>query len=377
MNPYDILGVEKSSTPDEIKKAYRKLAHQYHPDKNPGNKAAEDKFKEANNAYEILSDPQKKSNYDRFGAAGAQAGFGGGNYSGSSQGGFPGGGNFNFGTEGFGGLDDVFEAFFGSGGGSPFGNGQRQGGVSSRKKGIDLEVEMSVNLEEAAKGVTKTFKHKHNSSCIHCEGKGYEKGSKVTTCPTCKGTGQVYQRMQTIFGTVQQATSCPTCDGLGKIYEKTCKFCTGKGFNQEVENLTVQIPVGIETGQKIRVSGKGEAGYRGSEPGDLYIYINVEIHKNFRREGMDIQSNVEINYLDLILGTTLDVETVWGPVEITVPPLTNPEGKLRLRNQGMPKLNNQNVKGDQYLSIKVKMPASLTDKQKEALTKLRAETKVK
>jgi len=373
MNPYDILGVDKSATPDDIKKAYRKLAHQYHPDKNPGNKASEDKFKEANNAYEILSDPQKKSNYDRFGAAGASQGFPGG-FGGAQGGGFPGGNSsFNFGTEGFGGLDDVFEAFFG-GNSSPFGSKSSSSG-SSRKKGVDLEVEMSVTLEEAAKGVTKAFKHKHNISCVHCEGKGYEKGSKVTTCPTCKGSGQVYQRMQTIFGTVQQATTCPTCDGLGKIYEKTCKFCSGKGFSQEVENLTVQIPVGIDNGQKIRVTGKGEAGYRGSDAGDLYIYINVLENKKLRREGIDVQAVVEINYLDLILGTTLDVETVWGEVEITVPPLTNPEGKLRLKNQGMPKLNNPSVKGDQYLSIKVRMPASLNDKQREVLGKLRAEIK--
>jgi molecular chaperone DnaJ len=365
---YQVLGVEKNSSPEEIKKAYRKLAHKYHPDKNPGNNEAEKKFKEINNAYETLGDPQKRSNYDRFGNKG---GFGG------SQGqGFSGfeGVDFNFnnfgGNSGFEDINDVFETFFGGG----FGSSQRSRAKSSRRqKGVDIEMRIELTLEEAAKGITKTFKYRHKVKCSNCNGEGHEKDSEVKTCPTCKGKGKVYQRMETIFGIIQQETVCPTCEGVGKIYEKKCHVCSGKGYNEEMEEVEVDVPVGISTGDRIRVPGKGQAGYKGSSPGDLYLRVEINEHKYLTRDGENIYSNVEVNYFDLILGAKIDVYTVWGEVEVQVPPFTNPEKELRLRAQGMPKLNNPKVKGDHLIKLKVKMPSNLSEQQKIDLLRIRDE----
>jgi molecular chaperone DnaJ len=362
---YELLGVSKNASQDEIKKAYRKLAHKYHPDKNPDNAEAEAKFKEVNNAYEVLSDAKKRQNYDRFGNNYERASQAGGGY------GFE-GADFNFGGGGAGApfedLNDVFETFFGSGFGSP----RKQRTQSSvRKKGIDIEMEMQVTLEDVAKGVTKTFNYNRNTNCEVCEGQGNEPGSKISQCPTCKGQGKVYQRVETIFGVIQQEAQCPTCDGNGKIYEKQCHKCQGKGFNQVNEELEVEIPIGVDMGDRVRVSGKGQAGYKGSEPGDLYLVINIKKHSFLRREGDDIQSTIQIDYLDLLLGARVDVTTVWGEVEIQIPSLTDPEGQLRLKEQGMPKLNNSKSKGDHYIKLKIKMPDTLTSEQLELLQKVR------
>lgn len=365
---YQVLGVNKDTSSDEIKKAYRKLAHKYHPDKTHGDKDLETKFKEVNNAYEILGDTKKRANYDKFGTT-EQPNFGNtGNMGNTGNSGFDGfSGSVNVSDFGFDGIGDVFEAFFG--GGSPF------GGVRSEKqsvrRGIDLESIINITLEEAAAGVVKKVEHKHNVKCDLCEGLGFEKGSGVKTCVTCHGKGRVYQRVQTIFGVVQQEVVCPTCEGLGKIYEKKCSKCIGKGFNRISEELEIKIPSGVSTTDRIRVSGKGEAGYKGSSAGDLYLAINILPHKLFKRENLDISSVAEIDYLDLLLGTKLEVATVWGNVEINVPELTAPDGKLRLKNQGMPKLNNPNIKGDHYLNIKVKMPSKLTDKQRKLITEIK------
>jgi molecular chaperone DnaJ len=365
---YELLGVDKSASQDEIKKAYRKMAHLYHPDKNPDNKASEDKFKEVNNAYETLGDAQKRANYDRFGSTGGatQAGPGG-------FGGFGGGQNVNF---DFGGIDDLADVFemFSSGFGGQAGRRSNAGARSangSRTRGVDIEIPLSITLEESASGLEKTFTYKHNTSCKHCKGAGGEPHSKITSCGTCRGSGRVYQRMETVFGTIQQETVCPTCDGSGKTFEKMCKICTGKGFTQEEEELSVKIPVGIDSGDRVRVAGKGQAGYRGSTPGDLFLVIDLKKHANMIRAGMDVSSVAQVHYLDLILGTKLDVQTVWGVVEVSIPELTTPEGQLRLKNQGMPKLNNPGVKGDHYLKIQVKMPAKLDKKSKEILAEMR------
>ena len=367
---YQILGVNKDASGDEIKKAYRKLAHKYHPDKTQGDKDLEAKFKEVNNAYEVLGDDKKRTNYDKFGTA-EQPGFGGmnGANGGGGMGGFEGfSGSVNMSDFGFDGISDVFEAFFGGGGGSPFGGVRNE--KQAARRGIDLESVINITLEEAASGVVKNFEHKHNVKCDLCDGLGFEKGSGVKTCGTCHGKGRVYQRVQTIFGVIQQEVICPTCDGLGKIYEKKCSKCTGKGFNRITENLEIKIPAGVSTGDRIRVTGKGEAGYKGSNPGDLYLAINIVPHKLFKRENLDISSVAEIDYLDLLLGTKLEVETVWGKVEINVPELTTPDGKLRLKNQGMPKLNNA-TKGDHYLNIKVKMPTKLSEKQRKLIQEIK------
>jgi molecular chaperone DnaJ len=366
-NYYSTLGIDKKASPDEVKKAYRKLAHQYHPDKNHGNKEAESKFKEVSNAYEVIGDPQKRAQYDQFGVAGANMGGGAGGGNGG-MGGFGdfAGGNFNFNDMNFGGVEEMFETFFG---GNPFGGGgQNRGGqTSTRKKGVDLEVELSITIQEAANGVKKTFKHKHAVKCESCDGKGHEQNSAKKKCVTCNGRRSVYQRVQTIFGTVQQEITCPSCNGIGETFDKICKVCHGKGHEAKIEEISLDIPVGINTGQRIKVEGKGEIGYAGSEPGDLFVLINVKIDKKLERQGMDIFSVVEVDFLDLLIGTNKDVETVWGNVEIKIPPLTDPSKELRLRDHGMPKLNNSNVKGDHHLKIKVKMPTNLTNEQIEAI----------
>lgn len=369
---YQTLGVAKTSTQDEIKKAYRKLAHQYHPDKNQGNKDMEAKFKEINNAYEVLGDAKKRENYDRFGnnydkvnQAGEGFGYGGVNF---DFGGMNGGGQ-----PGFDNLNDVFETFFGSGFGSSTNKRGKAKPTTSRSKGIDIEMGISLTLEEVAIGSKKAFELKHNISCSHCTGKGFEPGSKTSTCPTCKGQGRVYQRVETIFGIIQQEIGCPTCDGGGKVFENPCKICSGKGYKQEIENLEVEIPVGVDTGDRIRVQGKGEAGYRGSEPGDLYLQVQLQQHKFLQRDKMDVNSTIEVGYFDILLGAKLDVYTVWGEVEVQIPAFTNPDGKLRLKGQGMPKLNNANQKGDHFLKLKIKMPDKLSTEQSDVLRRIREE----
>jgi molecular chaperone DnaJ len=377
---YETLGVQKNATQDDIKKAYRKLAHQYHPDKNPDNKAAESKFKEINNAYEVLGDTNKRQNYDRMGA----------NYNPNSGGGFnPNGGagfggfngdfggvQFDFGNAnqagGFDDLNDVFETFFGS----SFGSRRNPKGKSgSRQKGVDIEMKLQITLEEAASGIDKVFKYKHKIGCKHCDSKGYEPGTKVHTCTTCNGQGKVYQRVETFFGTIQQETVCPTCNGIGKKFEQACRVCKGQGFNEETEELEIKVPVGIDTGDKIRVSGKGQAGYLGSQPGDLYLIIEVAAHKSLLREGQDINSTIEVSYFDLMLGAKVEVYTVWGEVEITIPEMTNPEGKLRLKSQGLPKLNNPGNRGDHFVKLKIIMPEKLSKDDKQSLEDIRGRVK--
>ncbi|GAB4147278.1 MAG: molecular chaperone DnaJ [Patescibacteria group bacterium] len=367
-NFYELLGVSKTATQEEIKKAYRKLAHQYHPDKNHGDKEAEEKFKKINNAYETLSDPKKRATYDRFGsdrygqAPGGAAGYPGGDF-----GNF--GFDFNFGEGSpFEDLNDVFEQMFGFGGG-----GRRTRTAESRRTGVNIEREIDLTFEEIAHGVAKTFNYTHNAPCDRCEGKGNEPGTDFKTCNTCKGAGKVYTRQSTIFGIIQQESSCPTCYGTGKIFVKACTKCTGKGFNSVTEELEIPIPVGVNEGQKIKVTGKGEAGYRGSTPGDLLLTVRVRKHPSLTRDGDNIYSDLEINVFDLLLGCHRDIYTVWGEVEVEIPPLTAPDGKLRLKGQGMPRWNNPQVKGDHYINIKPKMPKKLNTEQIQMLSQIRGQ----
>jgi molecular chaperone DnaJ len=370
---YQILGVSKTATTDEIKKAYRKLAHQYHPDKNQGNKEYEEKFKKINNAYETLGDEQKRANYDRFGSAGSNFGQGTSGFSGFNQGGVS--YEFNMGgADGFSDLNDVFESFFG--GASPFGSvgssSRRQSaGTQSRSRGVDIETEIELTLSEVAIGVEKIFDLKHNTTCKVCLGKGFEPGTKVNTCPTCSGSGKVYQRMQTIFGVIQQETVCPTCSGRGKIFEQNCHSCKGKGFKEEVEKIKVDIPVGVDDGDLIKVSGKGHAGYQGSSPGDLFLRVKIKPEKGLRRDNMDTFSIVKIDYFDLLLGAKISVPTVWGETLIEIEPLTNPKDKLKIKNKGMPKLNNPSIRGDHYIDLQVQMPSKLNKEQSEVLQNLK------
>lgn len=348
-DPYEILGITKTASQDEIKKAYRKLAHQYHPDKNPGDKKSEEKFKEINNAYQVLSDPQKRQNFDRFGSSGnAKGGFEGVDFNFNN---FGGGMNSNFDD-----LGDVFDSFFGGGFSR---RNQNRNTNNNRKKGIDIQLQIDLTLEESAVGVQKTFNYKHKAKCQVCQGTGTEEGSKLKTCSTCSGSGRVYQRMETIFGIIQQEAICPTCSGNGKIPEKPCTHCNGKGYEEILDKIEVDIPLGVNDGDRIRVAGKGEAGYRGSEPGDLYLVVNIKSHRYLTREGLDIISTIEINYFDLLLGSRIDIYTVWGDTEIRIPPMTNPDGRLRLKGKGMPKLNNADICGDHFIKLKVHMPENL------------------
>jgi molecular chaperone DnaJ len=365
---YQILEVPRTATQDEIKKAYRKLAHVYHPDKNPGNSEAESKFKEINGAYEVLGDDKKRQQYDRFGKAADNGGFQdfGFDYSMFGNQGYSNNANMEN-------INDILNKIFGGGGGA-----QKRGapqGTQSVRSGVDLERILNVSLEEIAKGVEKNINYKHKCQCDSCSGKGFEPGSSYKNCPTCKGKGRVIERRDTIFGTMQQEIECRTCEGLGKIYEKQCKQCIGTGYREQEEVLSIKIPQGISTGDKIRVKGKGEAGYRGSVPGDLYISFNEMQHPTFVRKGLDIDTDVEVNYFDLLTGVTVDVPTVYGEVTVNVPPLTEPSQILKLSNQGLPKLGQPNIKGNQYISFKVKMPKKLSNDQINILNRMKDELK--
>ena len=371
---YEVLGVDKSASQDQIKKAYRKAAHKYHPDKNPGDDAAEAKFKEVNNAYETLSDDAKRSSYDRFGSTGTGGAGGAGGFNpGGGFGGFQ-GGSFNpedfaqFGG-GFDGVGDVFDQFFGGQ------RTRRQSGGRTRRTGIDIEIVIDLDLSESAEGVKKEIKYDHKVKCDSCSGKGYPEGSGMKTCDTCRGQGKVVSRVDTVFGVIQQEQRCPDCEGLGKKPEKNCGECSGNGFVSKVETIEVDIPAGIRDGDRVRVPGKGQAGYQGSNPGDLLLRINMQVDRGIRLEGLDTYSAVTVDYLDLMIGTKVDVDTVWGVMEVAVPKMTNPDRKLRLKNQGMPKLNNASVKGDHYIEIKVKMPDKLKKKDLKAIEDIRAKYK--
>ncbi len=371
-SPYDILGVKKDSTPDEIKKAYRKIAHQYHPDKTQGDKASEAKFKEANNAYETLSDPQKKANYDRFGDAGS--GMGGmrqGGFNPFGSGGMGGMGSqefsFNMGDMGgFGGegLDDILNSFFGGGM-----NRSNSSGESGRSRGIDLQMNFELTLEDIALGSSKSFVLKHNVSCIRCNSKGCESNSKVSSCNTCKGRGQVYKKVTTIFGVMQQPATCPDCNGTGKTFEQACNDCHGNGYTVKDDEIKIDIPVGIRQGERIRIRGRGEAGYRGSAPGDLFLLVLEKKHSQFVREDMDIYAKLKINYFDLIVGKKVKVDTVYGTTDLEIKAGTNPNEPIILREKGMPKLNNPRSKGNHIINLEVTMP-KLNNKQIEEIKKV-------
>jgi molecular chaperone DnaJ len=236
-------------------------------------------------------------------------------------------------------------------------------------------MQIELTLEEAAAGVQKTFNYKHKAKCDKCEGEGTEPGTKLKTCPTCSGVGRVYQRVETVFGVIQQESVCPTCQGVGKVPENPCSKCGGKGFEEKSEKIDVDIPVGVGDGDRIRVAGKGEAGYRGSEPGDLYLVVSIKPHKYLSRDGLDITSTVEIGYFDLLLGARIDLYTVWGESEVRIPPMTTPDSKLRLKGKGMPKLNNSSITGDHFIKIKVRMPEGLAKADLDKMEQIRSKTK--
>ncbi len=355
---YDLLGVEKTASENDIKKAYRKLAMKYHPDKYSNatekeKKEAEEKFKEVNEAYQVLSDADKRAKYDRFGHAAFENG-------GSGAGGFGGFGGF----EGFGNAEDIFSSFFG--GGSPFG-----GGGSRRRgpePGADLRVDVTLTLEEVAKGVEKEINYRRQAKCKTCNGSGAEPNSNMKTCDKCNGTGKIKVTQRTVFGDFQSVDECDKCKGKGKIPEKKCKSCNGTGLERETVKKTVKIPIGIEDGQRLRLSGMGDASTEGGPNGDLYIFIHVKDHDFFVRHGDDIICEVPITFAKATLGGEVDIPTLNGKKSIKIPAGTQNGKVFRLKNAG---INNPRSYqgGDQLVKIIIEVPTNLNETQQELLQK--------
>lgn len=343
---YEVLGVQKGASDDEIKKAFRKMSKKYHPDLNPGNKEAEEKFKEVNEAYQVLSDPDKKSKYDQFGHAGVDPNFGaGGGY---------GGAGFDFG--------DIFGDIFGGFGGG-FGGGRRNG----PRRGNDIRRVVDISFEEAAFGCTKTMNIQTQEKCGECGGTGAKKGTTVTTCSHCNGTGRVKTQQRTILGYMTTETTCPHCNGEGKIIKEPCRECRGTGAVRRNKTIEVQIPSGIDDNQTIQLSGKGEAGSKGGPNGDLLITVRVRPHDIFQRRGNDVFINMPISFVEAALGANVKVPTIdGGCVELTIPEGTQAGTRFRMKGKGIPYLRSKS-RGDQYVTVEIEIPRNLTQKQKELL----------
>ena len=354
---YDILGVGRGASADEIKKAYRKLTRKYHPDANPGDAEAEAKYKEINEANEVLSDPQKRAQYDQFGYVGDMP---------------PGGGDFG-GFGGFGGADigDLFGDLFGGG----FGGSRRSSNPNGPKRGSDLEYTMQISLEDAFRGVTKKIEIPRLETCPHCGGNGAEPGSKVETCPTCGGRGQVQQVINTPFGQMSQMASCPNCKGKGKIISTPCRECKGQGRIRKQHSVELKIPAGVDTGIRLRVSSQGEAGLNGGPTGDLFILIEVRQDRRFQRKGDDLNTSVDIAYPQAALGCEVKIETFDGSETLDIPAGTQPGSKLRIKGRGMPRLRGGGH-GDMNILVRVGVIKSPSSKERELLEALAKEMKV-
>lgn len=355
---YEILGVSKSASADEIKKAYRKVAMQYHPDRNPGDKAAEEKFKEAAEAYEVLSDADKRAQYDRYGHAGM----------GNGGRGFGGAQNMNMDDifSQFGDIfgDDIFGSFFGGQAGGRRG-GQRTRGV----RGSNLRVKLKLNYEEIAKGVTKSIKVKKYVTCNTCSGSGARDKGSVQTCSTCGGSGQVRKVTSTFLGQMQTVTTCPTCNGEGSTITAKCGSCKGEGRIYGEETVTIDIPAGVQEGMQLNVSGKGNAGERGGMPGDLIVLIEEEHHKELHRDGLNVAYDLHISIPDAIFGASVEVPTIDGRAKIKIPAGTQSGKIFRLKGKGFPAVNSYE-KGDQLIHVNVWTPQHLTSEEKAMMEKL-------
>jgi molecular chaperone DnaJ len=351
---YEILGVSKGASADEIKKAYRKVAMQYHPDRNPGDKSAEEKFKEAAEAYEVLSDQEKRAQYDRFGHAGV---------SGNGRG----GSNVNMEDifSQFGDIfgDDVFGSFFGGGGGRR--GGQRGRGV----RGSNLRIKIKLNYEEIAKGVTKQIKVKKHVTCTTCSGSGAKDKGSIQTCSTCNGSGQVRRVQNTFLGQMQTVTTCPTCSGEGSTITQKCASCRGEGRIYGEETVTLDIPAGVGEGMQMNVGGRGNAGERGGPAGDLIVLIEEEPHKELHRDGLNVAFELHITFPDAVFGTTVEVPTIDGRAKIKIPAGTQSGKIFRLKGKGFPGVNSYE-KGDQLIHVNVWTPQNLTSEEKDMLEKL-------
>lgn len=357
---YDILGVSKSASADEIKKAYRKLAIKYHPDKNPDDKEAEENFKEAAEAYEVLSNPEKRQRYDQFGHAGTQGGFGGGY----------GGGGMN--------MEDIFSQFGDIfGGGSPFdsffgggGGGSRSGGRRVQR-GSNLRIKVKLTLEEIAHGVEKKIKVNKQVVCNICHGSGAKDKNSVQTCKTCGGTGSVRRVTNTILGQMQTTSTCPTCNGEGTTITSKCTACHGDGIVRGEETISINIPAGVSEGMQLSMSGKGNAAPRGGVPGDLIILIEEIPHETLKREGNNVIYDLHVSFVDAALGTSIEIPTIDGKARIKLEPGTQGGKILRLKGKGIPEVNSYH-KGDQLVQVNVWTPKTINNEERELLEKLRS-----
>ena len=367
---YEVLGVDKNASADEIKKAYRKKAIQYHPDKNPGDKEAEEKFKEAAEAYEVLSDPQKRQRYDQFGFAGM-----------GGAGGFNGGQGMNM-EDIFSQFGDLFESWGMGGGGhfSSFFGGQRGGGGQRVRRGADLRVRVHVTLEEIATGVDKKIKVKKLVPCQDCHGMGSADGSQGDVCPTCKGTGRIVRTQRGIFGMMQVQDECPTCHGEGRIIKNKCPKCNGEGVVRAEEVIDIHIPAGVTGGMQIPVHGKGNAAPNGGVPGDLLVLIEEEEHKDFVRDGNDLVYNLLLDMPTAILGGQVIIPTLQGEAKITITPGTQPGKVLRMRGKGLPIIDQyarQYGTGDMLINVGVYIPEHLNRDEKKMIEQLKTSENVK
>ena len=349
---YQILGVSRDADKDELKRAYRRLARQYHPDVNKES-GAEEKFKEINRAYEVLSEPETRARYDRFG----EAGVGGAGASG-------------FDYSDMGGFADIFETIFSGFGGAAGGAGTQSRRRNGPARGDDLRLDLKLDFREAVFGGEKQIRIPHLESCETCEGTGAKPGTGVSTCGTCSGSGQVRRATRTPFGSFAQVSVCPTCNGTGQVIKEKCETCHGAGRQQETKKLKITVPPGVDNGTRLRVSGEGDAGTRNGPAGDLYVYLFVESDKEFTREGINIRSEITISYLQAILGCNLEVNTVDGKEEITIPAGTQPGKVLTLENKGVPKLGNPVSRGNHLISIKVDIPTKVNSEERDLLAKL-------
>lgn len=352
---YEVLGVSKSATADEIKKAYRQLALKYHPDRNPDDKEAEEKFKEAAEAYSVLSDADKRARYDRYGFAGMNGGS-------ANGGGFGGGfGDFD--------LNDILNSVFGNGfnfgGFGGFGGGSRSGG---RQRGSSIRVKVKLNLQEIAKGAKKKIKVSKFVACEHCHGSGAENGA-TETCPTCHGRGQVVKTMNSIFGTMQTQSICPTCEGTGKVVKVKCKHCGGEGIVKGEETIDIDIPAGVSDDMQLSIRGKGNAGAHNGGNGDLLVVIEEEPSKEFERDGSNLIYNLFLTIPEAILGTQAEVPTVDGKVRVKIAPGTQSGKILRLRGKGLPNVNSYGS-GDMLINVNVWIPKKVSKDEEKMLEQL-------
>jgi len=356
---YKLLGIEKSASAEEVKAAFRRLAHQYHPDKPSGDEA---KFKEINEAYQVLGNPQKRQQYDQFGATfDQQGGFGGGmnweDFMRQARGGGFSGMNFDFGNLD---LGDVFGDFFGFGG-----NSRR----SRKNRGSDIQIDLTLDFSQSIFGVNKKVELYKTGKCQACHGNGAQEGTPIETCSTCGGQGQVLKVQRTFIGNIQTAATCPDCLGTGKRAKHPCKVCAGSGVAKQKEEISIEIPAGIEDGSAVRLSGKGNAGSHGGSSGDLYVNIRVQPSQRFTRIGNDLLAKEKISFVDAILGSTIEAQTPDGVVELTIPAGTAPSTRFRLRGKGV----RGNSAGDLFIEVEIEIPRKLSRKQRQLLEEFKAE----